>query len=69
MIINGFTFLIVYLIRNTVGQSEVKVASDRAVNLGLVFEDKPKPSKQSLQSYQEALQQQVLIHLFIHQYF
>lgn len=44
---------------NTVGQSEVKVASDRAVNLGLVFEDKPKPSKQSLQSYQEALQQQI----------
>ncbi|XP_055966416.1 centrosome and spindle pole-associated protein 1 isoform X10 [Sorex fumeus] len=42
---------------NTVG--EVKVTSDRAVNSGLIFEDKPKPSKQSLQSYQEALQQQI----------
>ncbi|XP_054983742.1 centrosome and spindle pole-associated protein 1 isoform X5 [Sorex araneus] len=43
---------------NTLG--EVKVTSDKlqAVNSGLIFEDKPKPSKQSLQSYQEALQQQ-----------
>lgn len=44
-------------------QKEVKVTRDQAVNSGLFFEDKPKPSKQSLQSYQEALQQQV-IHLF-----
>ncbi|XP_054983752.1 centrosome and spindle pole-associated protein 1 isoform X15 [Sorex araneus] len=44
---------------NTLG--EVKVTSDKlqAVNSGLIFEDKPKPSKQSLQSYQEALQQQI----------
>ncbi|XP_048638914.1 centrosome and spindle pole-associated protein 1 isoform X3 [Marmota marmota marmota] len=44
---------------NTVGQNELKITNDRAVNSGLVFEDKPKPSKQSLQSYQEALQQQI----------
>uniref|UniRef100_A0A8C6W711 Centrosome and spindle pole associated protein 1 n=1 Tax=Nannospalax galili TaxID=1026970 RepID=A0A8C6W711_NANGA len=44
---------------NTVGQSKHKVTSDRVVNSGLIFEDKPKPSKQSLQSYQEALQQQI----------
>ncbi|XP_049709483.1 centrosome and spindle pole-associated protein 1 isoform X7 [Elephas maximus indicus] len=45
---------------NMVGQNEMKTTSDRAVNSGLLFEDKPKPSKQSLQSYQEALQQQIL---------
>ncbi|XP_015454124.1 centrosome and spindle pole-associated protein 1 isoform X3 [Pteropus alecto] len=44
---------------NTVGQNELKITSDRAVNSGLFFEDKPKPSKQSLQSYQQALQQQI----------
>ncbi|XP_021111708.1 centrosome and spindle pole-associated protein 1 isoform X5 [Heterocephalus glaber] len=44
---------------NTVGQNELKIASDPVVNSGLTFEDKPKPSKQSLQSYQEALQQQI----------
>ncbi|KAM9198393.1 centrosome and spindle pole-associated protein 1 isoform 2-T2 [Dugong dugon] len=44
---------------NMVGQNEMKTTSDRAVNSGLFFEDKPKPSKQSLQSYQEALQQQI----------
>ncbi|XP_047403432.1 centrosome and spindle pole-associated protein 1 isoform X6 [Sciurus carolinensis] len=44
---------------NTVGQNELKITNDRAVNSGLFFEDKPKPSKQSLQSYQEALQQQI----------
>lgn len=33
------------------------------MNSGFIFEDKPKPSKQSLQSYQEALQEQVLTHL------
>ncbi|XP_010609771.1 centrosome and spindle pole-associated protein 1 isoform X3 [Fukomys damarensis] len=44
---------------NTVGQNELKIASDPVVNSGLIFEDKPKPSKQSLQSYQEALQQQI----------
>lgn len=44
---------------NTAGPDELKVMSDRAVNSGLFFEDKPKPSKQSLQSYQEALQQQI----------
>uniref|UniRef100_A0A8C0DUB6 Centrosome and spindle pole associated protein 1 n=1 Tax=Balaenoptera musculus TaxID=9771 RepID=A0A8C0DUB6_BALMU len=43
---------------STVGQNELKITSDRAINSGL-FEDKPKPSKQSLQSYQEALQQQI----------
>ncbi|XP_074175231.1 centrosome and spindle pole-associated protein 1 [Rhinolophus sinicus] len=46
-------------IMNMVGQNELKMASDRAVNSGLFFEDKPKPPKQSLQSYQEALQQQI----------
>uniref|UniRef100_A0A8D1MYX1 Centrosome and spindle pole associated protein 1 n=1 Tax=Sus scrofa TaxID=9823 RepID=A0A8D1MYX1_PIG len=46
-------------IASTVGQNELKITSDRAVNSGLFFEDKPKPSKQSLQSYQEALQQQI----------
>eukprot|EP00071_Canis_lupus_P018183 XP_013964690.1 centrosome and spindle pole-associated protein 1 isoform X8 [Canis lupus familiaris] len=45
--------------RNMVGQNELKITSDRAINSGLFFEDKPKPSKQSLQSYQEALQQQI----------
>nr|XP_023417539.1 centrosome and spindle pole-associated protein 1 isoform X4 [Cavia porcellus] len=45
--------------RNTVGQNELKIASDPVVNSGLIFEDKPKPCKQSLQSYQEALQQQI----------
>ncbi|XP_023578156.1 centrosome and spindle pole-associated protein 1 [Octodon degus] len=44
---------------NTVGQNELKIASDPVVNSGLIFEDKPKPSKESLQSYQEALQQQI----------
>ncbi|MXQ91876.1 hypothetical protein E5288_WYG019621 [Bos mutus] len=54
---------------STVGQNELKITSNRAINSGLFFEDKPKPSKQSFQSYQEALQQQVSIHffhLFIH---
>ncbi|XP_077732817.1 centrosome and spindle pole-associated protein 1 isoform X8 [Canis aureus] len=46
-------------IMNMVGQNELKITSDRAINSGLFFEDKPKPSKQSLQSYQEALQQQI----------
>ncbi|XP_032465397.1 LOW QUALITY PROTEIN: centrosome and spindle pole-associated protein 1 [Phocoena sinus] len=41
------------------GQNELKITSDRAINSGLFFEGKPKPSKQSLQSYQEALQQQI----------
>ncbi|XP_014395292.1 PREDICTED: centrosome and spindle pole-associated protein 1 isoform X2 [Myotis brandtii] len=44
---------------NTVGQSELKIASDSTINSGLIFEDKPKPPKQTLQSYQEALQQQI----------
>ncbi|XP_057646293.1 centrosome and spindle pole-associated protein 1 isoform X7 [Chionomys nivalis] len=44
---------------NTVGQNEKKTLSDRLMNSGLIFEDKPKPSKQSLQSYQEALQEQI----------
>ncbi|XP_029389097.1 centrosome and spindle pole-associated protein 1 isoform X5 [Mus pahari] len=44
---------------NTVGQNEQKVLSDGLRNSGLVFEDKPKPSTQSLQSYQEALQEQI----------
>ena len=35
------------------------------MNSGLIFEDKSKPSKQSLQSYQEAFHEQVLNHLFI----
>uniref|UniRef100_A0A9L0KCY8 Centrosome and spindle pole associated protein 1 n=1 Tax=Equus asinus TaxID=9793 RepID=A0A9L0KCY8_EQUAS len=46
-------------IMNTVRQNELKITSDRAINSGLFFEDKPKPSKQSLQSYQEALLQQI----------
>ncbi|XP_058384800.1 centrosome and spindle pole-associated protein 1 isoform X4 [Diceros bicornis minor] len=46
-------------IMNTVRQNELKITSDRAINSGLFFEDKPKPSKQSLQSYQEALQKQI----------
>ncbi|XP_036854081.2 centrosome and spindle pole-associated protein 1 isoform X12 [Manis javanica] len=46
-------------IMNTVGHKELKITSDQALNSGLFFEDKPKPSKQSLQSYQEALQQQI----------
>ncbi|XP_042522360.1 centrosome and spindle pole-associated protein 1 isoform X7 [Dipodomys spectabilis] len=45
---------------STVGQNELKTTNDRTMNSGLLFEDKPKPSKQSLQSYQEALQQQIL---------
>ncbi|XP_035887091.1 centrosome and spindle pole-associated protein 1 isoform X11 [Phyllostomus discolor] len=44
---------------NTVGENELKITCDQAMNLGLFFEDKPKPSKQLLQSYQEALQQQI----------
>ncbi|KAM5315342.1 centrosome and spindle pole-associated protein 1 isoform 7-T9 [Glossophaga mutica] len=44
---------------NTVGQNELKITCDQAMNSGLFFEDKPKPSKQLLQSYQEALQQQI----------
>ncbi|XP_054548181.1 centrosome and spindle pole-associated protein 1 isoform X2 [Talpa occidentalis] len=44
---------------NIVGQSELKSMNDQAINSGLFFEDKPKPSKQTLQSYQEALQQQI----------
>ncbi|XP_012376135.2 centrosome and spindle pole-associated protein 1 isoform X3 [Dasypus novemcinctus] len=44
---------------NTIGQNELKTTSDLTINSGLFFEDKPKPSKQSLQSYQEALQQQI----------
>ncbi|XP_042638102.1 centrosome and spindle pole-associated protein 1 [Orycteropus afer afer] len=44
---------------NIAGQNELKTMYDRVVNSGLFFEDKPKPSKQSLQSYQEALQQQI----------
>ncbi|XP_066122364.1 centrosome and spindle pole-associated protein 1 isoform X7 [Saccopteryx bilineata] len=44
---------------NTVGQHELKITSDQTMNTGLLFEDKPKASKQSLQSYQEALQQQI----------
>ena len=49
-----------------IGQNELKITSDRGINSGLIFEDKPKPSKQSLQSYQEALQQQVFIYSFMH---
>ncbi|XP_063467601.1 centrosome and spindle pole-associated protein 1 isoform X21 [Symphalangus syndactylus] len=44
---------------NTVGQNELKITNDQVINSGLIFEDKLKPSKQSLQSYQEALQQQI----------
>ncbi|XP_076419813.1 centrosome and spindle pole-associated protein 1 isoform X13 [Peromyscus maniculatus bairdii] len=44
---------------NPVGQNEQKILGDRFMNSGLIFEDKPKPSKQSLQSYQEALQEQI----------
>lgn len=44
---------------NTVGQNELKMTSDRTINSGLFFENKPKPPKQTLQSYQEALQQQI----------
>ncbi|XP_021026886.2 centrosome and spindle pole-associated protein 1 isoform X3 [Mus caroli] len=44
---------------NTVGQHEQKVLTDGLRNSGLAFEDKPKPSTQSLQSYQEALQEQI----------
>uniref|UniRef100_G1RJC6 Centrosome and spindle pole associated protein 1 n=2 Tax=Nomascus leucogenys TaxID=61853 RepID=G1RJC6_NOMLE len=44
---------------NTVGQNELKITNDHVINSGLIFEDKLKPSKQSLQSYQEALQQQI----------
>ncbi|XP_060241854.1 centrosome and spindle pole-associated protein 1 isoform X3 [Meriones unguiculatus] len=44
---------------NTVGRNEQKILSDGLMNSGLIFEDKPKPSKQSLQSYQEALQEQI----------
>ncbi|GAB1284793.1 Centrosome and spindle pole associated protein 1 [Apodemus speciosus] len=45
---------------NIVGQNEQKVLSDGLRNSGLIFEDKPKPSTQSLQSYQEALQEQAV---------
>uniref|UniRef100_A0A8I3WFF7 Centrosome and spindle pole associated protein 1 n=1 Tax=Callithrix jacchus TaxID=9483 RepID=A0A8I3WFF7_CALJA len=60
------THQLIQPIVNTVGQNELKIASDQVINSGLIFEDKLKPSKQSLQSYQEALQQQVLIHLLIY---
>nr|XP_012319100.1 centrosome and spindle pole-associated protein 1 isoform X5 [Aotus nancymaae] len=53
------THQLVQPIVNTVGQNELKITSDEVINSGLIFEDKPKPSKQSLQSYQEALQQQI----------
>ncbi|XP_029778991.1 centrosome and spindle pole-associated protein 1 isoform X1 [Suricata suricatta] len=46
-------------VANMVGQNDLKITSDRTINSGLFFEDKPKPSKQSLQAYQEALQQQI----------
>ncbi|ERE86122.1 centrosome and spindle pole associated protein 1 [Cricetulus griseus] len=46
-------------VADTVGQNDQKLLSDRLMNSGLIFEDKPKPSKQSLQSYQEALQEQI----------
>uniref|UniRef100_A0A452UG42 Centrosome and spindle pole associated protein 1 n=1 Tax=Ursus maritimus TaxID=29073 RepID=A0A452UG42_URSMA len=45
--------------REILFRNELKITSDRAINSGLFFEDKPKPSRQSLQSYQEALQQQI----------
>ncbi|KAL6050667.1 hypothetical protein STEG23_014067, partial [Scotinomys teguina] len=53
------THQVVQPVVNPVGQNEQKILSDRLVNSGLIFEDKPKPSKQSLQSYQEALQEQI----------
>ncbi|XP_032152172.1 centrosome and spindle pole-associated protein 1 isoform X12 [Sapajus apella] len=53
------THQLVQPIVNTVGQNELKITSDQVINSGLIFEDKLKPSKQSLQSYQEALQQQI----------
>ncbi|XP_035132309.1 centrosome and spindle pole-associated protein 1 isoform X15 [Callithrix jacchus] len=53
------THQLIQPIVNTVGQNELKIASDQVINSGLIFEDKLKPSKQSLQSYQEALQQQI----------
>lgn len=43
-------------IMNTVGQNELGLTRDRAIHSGL---NKPKPPKQTLQSYQEALQQQI----------
>uniref|UniRef100_A0A667I5E0 Centrosome and spindle pole associated protein 1 n=1 Tax=Lynx canadensis TaxID=61383 RepID=A0A667I5E0_LYNCA len=57
-VINGYKLLCTSC-RNMIGQNELKITSDRGINSGLIFEDKPKPSKQSLQSYQEALQQQI----------
>nr|XP_039320868.1 centrosome and spindle pole-associated protein 1 isoform X4 [Saimiri boliviensis boliviensis] len=53
------THQLVQPIVNTIGQNELKITSDHVINSGLIFEDKLKPSKQSLQSYQEALQQQI----------
>ncbi|KAH0521568.1 Centrosome and spindle pole associated protein 1 [Microtus ochrogaster] len=53
------TYQVAQPVVNTVGQNEQKTLSDRLMNSGLIFEDKPKPSKQSLQSYQEALQEQI----------
>ncbi|XP_040597386.1 centrosome and spindle pole-associated protein 1 isoform X8 [Mesocricetus auratus] len=46
-------------VADTVGQNDQKILCDRLMNSGLIFEDKPKPSKQSLQSYQEVLQEQI----------
>ncbi|XP_052571119.1 centrosome and spindle pole-associated protein 1 isoform X10 [Peromyscus californicus insignis] len=53
------THQVVQPVVNPVGQNEQKILGDRFMNSGLIFEDKPKPSKQSLQSYQEALQEQI----------
>ncbi|XP_028720394.1 centrosome and spindle pole-associated protein 1 isoform X11 [Peromyscus leucopus] len=53
------THQVVQPLVNPVGQNEQKILGDRFMNSGLIFEDKPKPSKQSLQSYQEALQEQI----------
>nr|XP_042126640.1 centrosome and spindle pole-associated protein 1 isoform X13 [Peromyscus maniculatus bairdii] len=53
------THHVVQPVVNPVGQNEQKILGDRFMNSGLIFEDKPKPSKQSLQSYQEALQEQI----------
>ncbi|XP_036034424.1 centrosome and spindle pole-associated protein 1 [Onychomys torridus] len=53
------THQVVQPVVNPVGQNEQKILGDRFINSGLIFEDKPKPSKQSLQSYQEALQEQI----------
>lgn len=56
------------MFRDTVGQNDQKLLSDRLMNSGLIFEDKPKPSKQSLQSYQEALQEQVFLPSFLYSF-